>query len=275
MEDEVIPGEEEVVEPAVDIDEAPDSIEPGPGPWTEDLKARFQDPETFSSVDQYMRETVQPYVEKLETASKPNREATRLWEEFHKDPHNTFAQVTREIHSDRPELAEQIIALANGEELPEPDMPDVPDDVEPDDGLTAEQRGFIEEGIRSKELTQYNELLSGVEKELSDPEREGGPVIYRKPQFEHMLVMAEGNLEQAKEMYVAWVDDAKQTFGLNIPAPGSLSLTPETPAPPPTIGSGTAPGGGITPPQEPSRGGDINSAIDDMFTSTPPPSVGS
>ena len=217
-----------------------------------------------------MRESVQPYVTELETKSKPNRDATRLWEAFHEDPTTTYEQITRELYETEPERAEAILAAMRGE-TPELDYEDdFPGEI-PTDNLTPEQRAFIEEGIQAREQSQYDALLADVEATLTNPEAPEGPVPFDKDIFQHQLVMADGDAEEAMVRYRAYVDKAKQAFGLNLPAPGSLGVTP-APQAPPTINS-TTQTNAVTPPQEPNYDGDVSKAIDDMFTTEPPPSV--
>jgi len=281
--EESIPGGEPAEETAAAPSEAAavpavPAVEPAPesdAPWAAELREKFSDPETFKAVDEYMRSTVQPYVTDLETKSKPDRDATRLWESFHEDPISTYEGITRELWENDPERAEAIIAASRGQvadDLYTDDDEDTPAPA-PDDNLTTEQRQFIEEGIQAREQKQYEEFLGNIESKITsaDPEvNPDGAVPFDKEIFQHQLVMADGNAEEATSRYRAYVEKSKQAFGLNLPAPGSLSTTPDPP--PPTINS-TSQAGAVTPPQQKDYKGDVSAAIDDMFTEDPPPTV--
>ena len=242
-------------------------------PWANDLAEIFADDSTRSQVDEFLRSKIQPYITKLEQESAPDRNAARLWDAFHSDPIATYEQVTREIYGE--EEADRIMSAVRNqvdeEDLSDVDIDDELSDVSDEDTinmdkLPPEVREFVEEGLREKERQQYDALLSDVEKEMAamDP-----PVPFKSTQFEPYLIAYDGDLDAAKAAYVEWVNEARQTFGLNLPKPGELQ-------PPPTIGSDTQSAGGGAPPQQETYAS-FDDAIDSFFAEQkqPPPTMGS
>jgi hypothetical protein len=237
---------------------------PSASPWDPDLQERFDDPAVRKRVDQFMREKVQPYVSRLEQESAPDRNASRLWEAFHADPYTTHEQITREIYGDR---ADEIIAVINGEEVPESQEPassdpvDKPDTADPLAGLPDDVKEFVQEGIEAKREREYLEVLGTVEAELAEKE-----IPFDRELFEPHLIAQEGDLERAKASYSEWVGKAKETFGIQVPTEGIAK-------PPPTLG-GSNSSGGSAPPQA-KEYDSIGAALDDFFAeeSSPPPTV--
>jgi len=281
MSDETPVDETQVDDPTPETTEAPpveEAVAPEPEapaadtPWANDLAEIFADDATRGQVDEFLRSKIQPYITKLEQESAPDRNASRLWDAFHSDPIATYEQVTREIYGE--EEAERIMAAVRGQS-DDDDLSDIDIDAELGDDdddtidmdkLPPEVREYVEEGIREKERQQYEAMLSDVEKEMGELDP---PVPFKSTQFEPYLIAYDGDLEAAKAAYVEWVNEARQTFGLNLPKPGELQ-------PPPTIGSDTQAAGGGAPPQQ-EEFTSFDDAIDSFFAEQkqPPPTMGS
>src|SRR5436190_4659206 len=85
----VQPDVQEPAAPAPEIDQD--------APWSSDLQERISDADVRAQVDQYVRDTVQPYVTQLEQGSAEDRFARKLWNDFTENPADTYIAVTREM----------------------------------------------------------------------------------------------------------------------------------------------------------------------------------
>lgn len=78
------------------VPQATPAVPPSQGsPWSSDLATRFSDEATRSSVDTFLRDTVQPYVTQLEQSSKP---AVDLLKDFTEKPDDTFLEVAEDLY---------------------------------------------------------------------------------------------------------------------------------------------------------------------------------
>lgn len=80
-------------------------------PWAADLRGLGLDDETFTKVDGYMREKVQPHTTKLEQDVSELREAVpeglqQFWADLGEDPDQALTSLASEVYSDNPEAAE-------------------------------------------------------------------------------------------------------------------------------------------------------------------------
>ncbi|MGZ6570464.1 MAG: hypothetical protein ACXVHB_05955 [Solirubrobacteraceae bacterium] len=81
-------------EPVVQTPPAP-AIQPGP--WEQDIRQAFTDPQTAAQVDQFLRARVQPRVTQLEQQYAQTEDARNLWDSFHNDPVATYNSVAQQL----------------------------------------------------------------------------------------------------------------------------------------------------------------------------------
>jgi len=100
---------------------------------------RFEDEDLRTKVSEFLGETVQPYVTKIEQEARPNRDATRLWEGFNENPVATYVQVSRELYGD--EVADRVAAILQGDEAPAEVPSDTATETEQPASEPSEQQG--------------------------------------------------------------------------------------------------------------------------------------
>lgn len=247
-------------------------------PWDQDLAGAFEDEAVRNQVSDFLGEHVQPYVTRLEQDSRPNRDATRLWEGFSETPVQTSVQVARELYGD--EVADKFAAILQGEqeETPTPDAQTTPPEGEQtapegeDDGPIPFEKlpPNVQEAVAKQEAEEqrkayYDEVdrVTAEHKDDLPKDAEGNPKL-NVDLFHPFVVAADGDFDQAYEAYAQFYANAKQEWG------GETQQ--ETP--PPAIDSQTR-DASATPPQEVTYDS-LDSAMDAFFDEqkSPPPTVG-
>jgi hypothetical protein len=257
-------NDDAAVEPSTDEPAAPDTPptkEPASPktPWSDDIARTFTDPELQQQVDGFLRETVQPYVTQLEQKSQPSRDAERLWNDFSQDPNNTFHAVAVELYGQ--EAADKLTAAISGEEDPEVTSDTPADDFKVDeDELPDNVREAVEFVQSERQQREWDAAFKDI---AFDDE---GNQIIDEELFYPFVTAADGDIDQAKDAYLAWQDSAKEKFGINVPNPDDVDTPPKTLDP-----NG---GGATTAPPQQKEYKDIDEAIDDFFAEqSAPPTV--
>lgn len=251
-------------------------------PWDQDLAGTFEDEAVRNQVSDFLGEHVQPYVTRLEQDSRPNRDATRLWEGFAETPVQTYVQVSRELFGD--EVADRVAATLQGEEggepTPAPDTqtttPDTqtitPPEGQTDDGPIPFEKlpPNVQEAVAKQEAEEqraaYYEEVDRVTKEHADalPKNDEGEPQLNVDLFHPFVVAADGDFDQAWASFEQFYTNAKKEWGA--PQEGET--------PPPAIDSQTR-DASTTPPQEVEYKS-LDEAMDAWFDEqkSPPPTVG-
>lgn len=251
-------------------------------PWDSDLASAFEDEETREAVSAFLGEKVQPYVTKLEQESKPDRDASLLWEQFHEEPVATTIQVIRELYGE--EKADAFTAILQGENAPEaPESGDVSKETEEapteeptDTSIKFEQLPTeVQELIQSQKLEEskrayYSEIdrIREAHKDELPKDDEGNPRL-DADMFHPFVVAAEGNFDEAYNGFQNWVKTALKEAGVNTETEETDGNTP-----PPTIDSKTRDASAQVPAQPKNQ--TLDGAMDEMFEElkAPPPTVG-
>jgi hypothetical protein len=255
-------------------------------PWDSDLEAAFTDEGQRTAVSEFLAANVQPYVTKLEQESKPERDATLLWEQFHEAPADTLIQVTRELYGD--ERADALAGQLTGEpEAPtaepeagnegnEPTTPETTTEGIKFDDLPPEVKEFIAQGQQNKQREQYYgeiERIANAHAEELPKDEDGKPKLDADV-FHPFVIAADGNFDAAYDGFTKWVGQAKETFGINVPDAEAVAAAAEGKTPPPTIDSKTRDSQAPAPVVK--ENATLDDALDDMFSelNAPPPTVG-
>lgn len=249
-------------------------------PWDSDLEAAFEDPEQRAAVSEFLGDKVQPYVTKLEQGSKPDRDATLLWEQFHEEPVDTTIQVIRELYGD--EKADAFVAILQGEadKGNEPGKDDVTTETKTEPGQDSAEIAFerlppeVQQIVQKDRLEESRKAYYGeidrIKTEHADElpkDTEGKPRL-DADMFHPFVVAAEGNFDAAYEGFQKWIETAKREAGL-------ATDTGDGKEPPPaTLNSNTRDSSARVPANEAHP--TLDSALDSMFEElkAPPPTVG-
>lgn len=250
-------------------------------PWDSDLESAFEDEDTRTKVSEFLGEKVQPYVTKLEQGSKPDRDASLLWEQFHEEPVETTIQVIRELYGE--EKANAFIAIMQGDDANgnEPNAEDVtttktepaPESAEiAFEQLPPEVQQIVQKDRLEESRKAYYGEIDRIKTEHADElpkDAEGKPRL-DADMFHPFVVAAEGNFDAAYEGFQKWIDTAKREAGL---------ITDENTGdgketPPATLNSNTRDSSVRVPANEAHP--TLDSALDSMFEElkAPPPTVG-
>lgn len=244
-------------------------------PWDSDLAERFEDEDTRNAVSEFLGEKVQPYVTKLEQESKPNRDATVLWEQFHEDPTETTVQVIRELYGDDKAKA-FADSLIEGNEAPSNDDITTTETTQTEpvdqniefDKLPTEVQELVKKQQLEESRQQYYSELDRVKTDHADElpkDDEGNPKL-NENLFHPFVVAAEGDFDKAFEGFQKFVSEASGELGTQT---GDGDNTP-----PPTIDSKTRDASSTVPTQKTNQS--FDDAMDDFLADlkTPPPTVG-
>lgn len=255
---EVVPdGGTQPVESAPDQQPQPAAAgEQTPAPWQSDLQQRFPDEDVRGRVDEYVRETVQPYITRLEQDSAEDRYAKKLWDDFTQDPAGTYLAVTREMFGDdAAQEAEQLLdTLGNeGEDVPTGDLESVFDEED----LPPRYRQAVDAWEDQQREDAYYDELDRVAAANEDLGLDDDDSL-----FHPFVSAAEGDFDLAVEGYRSFLSRFK-------PAGAG-----ESEQAPPAIGSDVA--AQTTPPTETAYE-TLDDALDAMFDEekTAPTVVGS
>lgn len=230
-------------------------------PWADSIRSTFADPAMQDAVDDFLAQTVQPHVTKLEQKTVGLEQAQELYNDLLSDPGGTYVAITRELFGD--ETAERVIASLEGGEVDTDDSTD----ERPVSGLAPEDQELLEEIKADRAQKAY-------EKAINDFRDDGREDIQAKL-FHPFVAGANGDLEAAYEGYKQWLAESKAVIAPEETETLNPDEVPDLP-PPTTIGKGEA-GATTAPPVQP-RYSSLNDAIDDVFNdmkAAAPPTVGS
>ena len=241
-------------------------------PWDADLEERFDDPDVREAVSEYLQDTIQPHITKLEQASSGDRQAQQLWDAFQENPIETYKEVTRELYGDERalEIAKLIEQGASTEEAVDATAPDSAD--EQDEALKLEQLpAEVQEAVARQQQEEQRDAYYGeierLQTEHADelPKTEDGEPELDVDLFHPFVLAAEGDFDRAYEGYSKWMEQAKERFGIQVP---------ETVGEPPPAMDSTTASPATTPPVEKSYES-LDDAMDDFFAEqkTAPPTV--
>lgn len=271
-------------EETTSTEEAPSSL-----PWDSDLKDAFEDEDIRQKVSDFLGDKVQPYVTRVEQEARPNRDATRLWDGFEKQPVETSIQVVKELYGD--EIGDRFAELLQGGSTPSDAAAQVQTetDVDVTDTTAAEGDEDTEGKVKFEDLPPqvqnavaaqeqerqkeaYYSEIDRVKSERGNDLPQEGEGDEAKPVldvdlFHPFVVAAEGDFDAAAEAYIKFLGQAKEQFGIKVPD------TP-TDSPPQVVNSETR-DAGPTPPQS-KEGQSLDEALDEFFNEqkAPPPTVG-
>jgi len=248
-------------------------------PWDQDLAGTFEDEAVRNQVSDFLGEHVQPYVTRLEQDSRPNRDATRLWEGFAETPVQTYVQVSRELFGD--EVADRVAATLQGDtpaeqattpdvqtegDKPPVDTQPAADDEIPFEKLPPQVQEAVAKQQAEEQRTRYYEEVDRVTKEHADdlPKGEDDKPVLNVDLFHPFVLANDGDFDQAFDAYQQFYTNAKKEWG------GGT----EEETPPPAIDSQTR-DSSAKPPQQESYPS-LDSAMDAFFDeqNSPPPTVG-
>lgn len=240
-------------------------------PWSADLRALGLDDETYSKVDGYMREKVQPHTTKLEQDVSALREAVpeglqQFWSDFENDPDEALTQLAAEAYSENPEAAEifkvaikyaagnpdasdeQVVAAATQHVAEGGTAEEYEVELDPED---RERLNIVDEIQAEREDQQYAEALTELKSEHPDHFPETWGVEEMRTVMDPLVLAAPEELDDDAAMEWAFERYSK-TYGLihggdpgteGAAAEAAGALTPEQVAAieagaPPTITSG-------------------------------------
>lgn len=231
-------------------------------PWADSIRARFADPELQDAVDDFLADTVQPHVTKLEQQTAGLKNAQELYDDLVNDPGGTYLALTRELFDE--DVAERIIGSLTGEQ---PQTP-TPTETPAPGNLSDEDMELLQSIKEERAQKAYDDAIEAF--------RQDGHEDLKPNLFHPFVAGANGDFEKAYASYKQWLDEGKEQFS---PTEGTdTGLNPdEVPdLPPTTIGKGEA-GATTAPPVQP-RYSSIGDAVDDIFRDMSvgaPPTVGS
>lgn len=233
----------------------------GSGPWAAQL-AQF-DEATRSSVDQFIRTSVQPYVTQLEQKVAAGKDAERLFTSLNEAPAETYLQITSELFGD--EAVDAVIALLAGENNEGTTAPEAAaNSSEP--ARDPEMEAFRQSYVADKRREAYDNEMSRVK---SAAEAAGDtPVVDRL--FHTFVSMADGDFDRAYDGYKQFYGEFKNTV---TGEPAAVEGEQRVIAPS-TLGSSTST---VTAPPVEKTYTSIDDALDDFFAETrpsAPPTVG-
>lgn len=252
-------------------------------PWDSDLESAFEDEATRTAVSEFLGEKVQPYVTKLEQGSKPDRDASLLWEQFHEEPVATTIQVIRELYGE--EKADAFTAILQGEE--EDNKPTTEDvtttttKTEPAqtsteiafEQLPAEVQAIVQKDKLEESRKAYYGEIERIKTEHAEelPKDDDGKPRLDADMFHPFVVAAEGDFDAAYDGFQKWIDTARREAGL---VTGEQNTDAQTTTPPPTLNSNARDASAKVPAT--AAHPTLDGALDEMFEElkAPPPTVG-
>lgn len=218
-------------------------------PWADSIRSAFTDPAMQDAVDNFLTETVQPHVTRLEQQTADLKDAKALYDDLVSDPGGTYVAITRELFDDA--TAERVVATLEGKTAETP--PTTPADETRAPALAPEDQELLNDLKAERERRAY-------EKAITDFKADGREDIHPNL-FNPFVAGAQGDLEKAYEGYKQWLAESKSVL-----SPEETALDPnEVPdfPPPPVVGKGEH--GATTPPPTQPRYASLNDAIDDVF----------
>jgi hypothetical protein len=201
----------------------------GEAPWAADLAARFGDEETRQAVDEFLRETVQPHVTRIEQSAQV---ANELLQDFAEKPEQTLAEIASEVYEDNPEKAKAVAAVIAGTTVPETVQEPARTEQPNPEAPTLDPR--VEALLKKNEEEEQKAAF------LSEFERVSAANPDAKLDFDLFIpfVRAAGDFDQAAKDYIEF----SSKFG--------EPVEPVTDPAPVPLGTGEAQGAGTTSTEE-------------------------
>lgn len=248
---------------------APAAPQVQPGPWENDIRQTFADPQTAAAVDQFLRARVQPRVTQLEQELAGARGGQELLTAFQEDPVGTFNAVQQQLVEAGylPAQAQQMAqaAYAESQQQPAAAAPAQTAAAGQEDPRVAEMYAAYQQAA---ELEAYDAQVAAI---VNDPAN----ADINPNRYHTFVAAADGDFQKALEMYRADVAGILRDYGID-----PTTATPqqqesaaalaeagqqEAAGAPPVMGTGSAAGAGAPIPTQPDyRGMDgLNKAIDD------------
>ncbi len=254
-------------------------------PWDDKVTEAFEDEAVQKAVSDFLGKEIQPYVTQLEQNSKPNRDATRLWEALETAPVDTSVQVVRELFGG--DIADKFVAIMQGEEPPETQENESEENEENEpttpskqniafDDLPPEVQNAVAAQQQETQKKAYYDEIERVKVEHKDdlPTDDEGKPVLDVDLFHPFVVAANGDFDAALEGFVKWTDKAKESFGIQVPENAATEEENDENTPPPAINSETR-DSAAKPPTEKTFDS-LDDALDSFFEDqkSPPPTVG-
>lgn len=237
-----------------------------PGPWENDIRQSFTDPQVAAQVDNFLRARVQPRVTQLEQQVAQTKDATELWDAFHSNPEGTFNAIRAQLVEAGYDVAEAnaIAGNAQAEAAAAPPPAAQTAAAQAEDPRVAE---MYADWTRTRELSAYD---AEIERITADPANADiDPNLY------HTYVSAaDGDFEQAINMYRHHVTNILTRYGID-PAEATLQQAQaaaqvaegeqrQESGAPPVMGQGAGGAGAPVPTQPEYQGRDgLHKAIED------------
>lgn len=235
-----------------------------PGPWEQDIRAAFTDPEVAAQVDNFLRARVQPRMTQLEQQLAGTKDAQSLYDAFHEDPVGTYQAITSQLVDlgypvGAAESIAQNAAASAASAPPAASAAASPAAAQTEDPRISEMYADYQ---RTRELAAYD---AEIERIVNDPTNAD-----INPNRLHIYVAAaDGDFERAVELYRHDVSDVLLSYGVD-PASATpqqqdqaAQIAAQQTAPP--VMGGDAGGAGAPVPASPEyRGQDgLHKAIED------------
>jgi hypothetical protein len=254
---------------------APPAIQAGP--WEQDIRAAFTDPQEAARVDAFLRSRVQPRVTQLEQQVAETREAQNLWDAFHQDPESTFRAIQAQLVDAGYSVGEANAAAGEALAAAQGPAPAAVAAAQTEDPRLAE---MYADWTQQRELAAYDAQMAEI---ANDPANRDVD-----PNRLHLYVSAaDGDFDRAIELYRADTAQVLTRYGID-PATATqqqqeaaAAVASEAAAngAPPVMGAGAGGAGAPLPTQPDYRGKDgLHKAIEDAAaesfrTSQAPPAV--
>lgn len=229
----------------------------GAGPWEQDIRQAFTDPQEAARVDAFLRAKVQPRMTQIEQQAAVAENAKRLYEAFENDPAEAYAAVSRELYGDYADAALTALQTAIQAENQQ-----VQQQVQQAEQQQAQLDPRVERMVLSWEQ-QENQRLYDIEMARIANDPANADI---NPNLMHTFVAAadpeQGNVfDQAVDLYR---QDAALRAQAGAPPLGEAPAVGQ--APPPVMGTGAGGATSATPTQKVYRGREgLDEAMDDFM----------
>lgn len=231
------------------------------GPWAQDVRTAFEDPQVQAAVDAFLREKIQPHVTRVEQQASISKQAQELYDDLQADPGQTYLAITEELFG-TPAVDKIVAALQAGDvETAATELQAA--EGKPEGGevaLNEDDRKLLERLQRETLERDYNRDLDSF---IAD-----GHTDVVKDIFHPFVANADGRFDVAYAQYQEWKGHVPQEW---YTPPEAAAETA-----PPTIGGGES-AGTTTPPIQKVYTS-LDEAMDDFWDEihpSAPPTVGS